>query len=130
MRIKKLLSLIAILSIFTVIGSPMLVNAFSGIPGVPVVSAAGHVAATGSPELPSTSVSTSIVRIGNWSFYFLILIAVIFIVVSAFQFLTAGGNPDNVTRARNTLMYALVGVALAVLAKGLVYLVKFIVGGT
>ena len=118
MQIKKFLSLTSILIIFAVIGLPMLAGAQPEIPG-------GD--GTGSDmttTLPDVDVQDALTRIGNWAFYFLIVLGAIFIVVAGFQFLTAGGNPDSVTKARNTLTYALVGVALGVLAKGLVDLVQ------
>src|SRR3989344_6665565 len=43
-------------------------------------------------------------------------ISVVMIMYAAFLFLTAGGVPDNLTKARNTLIFALVGVAVALLA--------------
>jgi FtsH-binding integral membrane protein len=53
-------------------------------------------------------------------------VAAIFILVSAWTFLTAGGNPDSITKARQMLIYALVGVVVAVLAKGLPILIQSI----
>lgn len=46
----------------------------------------------------------------------ILAIAVIMILFAAFGFLTAGGDAEKVTAARNTLVYALVGVAVATLA--------------
>ena len=44
------------------------------------------------------------------------------------MFVTAGGSPEKVTTARNVLMYALIGLAVAVLAKGLIALVAKLAG--
>jgi len=67
---------------------------------------------------------TLLETITDWFFTILMVVAVIFIILAAWTFLTAGGNPDSVTRARQMLVYALIGVAVAVLAKGLPILVQ------
>lgn len=46
--------------------------------------------------------------------------AVLFIVVAGFQFLTAGGDPEKVTAARDKVVYALVGIAVGALAWALI----------
>ena len=52
------------------------------------------------------------------------VIAVIFLLWAGFLFITAGGDPDKVNTARQNVMYAMVGVAVAVLARGIVSLVQ------
>ncbi|MBI4037495.1 hypothetical protein HY382_00440 [Candidatus Curtissbacteria bacterium] len=42
--------------------------------------------------------------------------AVIFILVSAFQFVTSSGNPEGAAAARNRLVYALIGFVIIALA--------------
>ncbi len=77
---------------------------------------------------PTINVEDAINRITNWTFVFVLTIAVLFLLYAGFQFITAGGDPDRVTKARNTLFYGVVGVAIAVLAKGLVSLVRGVLG--
>lgn len=43
------------------------------------------------------------------------LLAGIFIVVGAFKLITSGGNKDSVKSARNTIIYAAVGLAVIIL---------------
>ena len=50
--------------------------------------------------------------------------AILFIVVAAFKFLTAGGEPEKVSSARDSVIYALIAVVVAVAAQGLVTLVQ------
>ena len=59
-------------------------------------------------------------RIVDWIFSILLVFAAIMIVVAAFYFVTAQGNPDQVTKARNFVLWALIGVLVAFLARGLV----------
>jgi len=63
----------------------------------------------------------------NWFFAFIMIVAVIMILVAAFYYLTARGNSKKVQTASNLLMYALIGVGVALLAKTLIYLVCTIV---
>ncbi|OHA04355.1 MAG: hypothetical protein A2934_04295 [Candidatus Sungbacteria bacterium RIFCSPLOWO2_01_FULL_47_10] len=43
-------------------------------------------------------------------------ISIVVLLVAAFQFLTAGGDSEKVTTARTTIMWAVVGLAVALLA--------------
>ena len=43
-------------------------------------------------------------------------VAVIMIVHAGFRYVTSGGNSANVTAAKNTILYAVVGVVVALLA--------------
>jgi|GEM_PF-656004 len=129
MQIKKFLSFIGALVIISVfIGLPvvMLATTTTKNSGAPATTEPSDILTNSG--LPESSVTTTLQNVGQWLFYFLIALGGIFIVIAAFQFLTAGGNPDSVTRARNTLTYALVGVALGVLAKGLVLLIVKMMG--
>jgi len=75
-----------------------------------------------------TEIVTMVNTISNWVFTIFLAVAVIFIIMAAIKFLTSGGDPGKVSSARDSLLYALIGVAVAVLAKGLVALVRVIVG--
>ncbi len=59
--------------------------------------------------------------IANWIFSVLLAVAVIFILWAALDFVTGGGDPGKVTTARQKLLYAIVGIVVAVAAKGIVY---------
>ena len=76
-----------------------------------------------------TTVVPAMQRIGNWMFYLLTLIAAIVIIVGGIMFAVAGGSEERTGTAKNLLIYGLVGVGVAVLAKGLVAFVQKIVGG-
>ena len=69
-----------------------------------------------------------LIGITDWIFVFLLILAVLFIVLAAFQFVTAGGDPAAVGQARNKLIYAAVGVIVAALSKGLPIAIRSIVG--
>ena len=56
------------------------------------------------------------------------LIALICFVYAGIIFLTAGGAPDKIERARSAVMYGVVGVAVGVIAYGIVAIVSGILG--
>ncbi|HOX30241.1 MAG TPA: pilin [Candidatus Paceibacterota bacterium] len=76
---------------------------------------------------PTNSVEEAINNVMNWFFIIVLIIAVMFLLYAGFLFITAGGDPDKVNSARQNVMYAMVGVAVAVLAKGIVALVQGLV---
>ncbi len=52
-------------------------------------------------------------------------VAIIMIIVSGFRYITSGGDSGRVSSAKNTLIYALIGLAIAVLAQLIVHFVLF-----
>ena len=47
-------------------------------------------------------------------------VAVLFVVVGGLRFVMSEGDPQATTKARNTMIYALVGLIIAITAEGLV----------
>ena len=64
----------------------------------------------------------------DWAFYFLVALAVIFIIVAAFKYLTAAGDAEKVKGAGNTLLYAAVAVGVALLARAVPLIVASFLG--
>jgi len=80
------------------------------------------------PTWTTTGVLAIINRITNWLFTFLMAAVVIMVLVSAYMFVTAGGNPEQRSKATQVLMYALIGFAIGMLAKGVIALVSAVIG--
>lgn len=55
-------------------------------------------------------------------------LAVLMIVIAGFRFVTAQGNPQEVSKARNTIVYAVIGLLIAITASAIVRLVLGEVG--
>jgi hypothetical protein len=70
---------------------------------------------SGVPSLLSTVVSILSIVVGA--------LAVIMVILAGFKYITSGGEAAKVTNAKNTLIYALAGVAIAALAQLLVHFV-------
>lgn len=71
-----------------------------------------------------TRIISAIVRILS---YVVGIVAVIMIVVAGFKYITSGGDSGRVSSAKSTLIYALVGLAVAALAQ---FLVTFVLSAT
>jgi predicted permease len=54
------------------------------------------------------------------------IIAVIMIIVGGFRYITSGGESSNVSGAKNTLIYAIVGLIIVALAQ---FIVRFVLSG-
>ncbi len=75
-------------------------------------------------EAPEIDVLDAIDTITNWLFTILLLVAVIMFIIAGFQFVTAGGDPDTIKQARDKLMYGVIGIITAFLAKGIVAFIE------
>lgn len=54
--------------------------------------------------------------VARWIFTFLIVVSVIFGLIAAYQYITAGGDPEKLQQARTNTIYALIAVAIGMLA--------------
>ncbi len=53
-------------------------------------------------------------------------LSVIMVLVGAFQFITGGGDPAKISEARKTILYAAIGLGVALIAGGITSLIKSI----
>lgn len=53
-------------------------------------------------------------------------LAVLFVVIGGLRYIISGGDPQAVSKAKNTIIYALVGLAVAIAAEAIV---AFVLGG-
>ena len=77
-----------------------------------------------------TSVSdleATIVRIGGYISTLLFAVAGVMLIIAGFMWVTAAGNPENTIKARTMLINALIGVAIALAARGGVALMQSII---
>lgn len=102
--------LIKNLTIVITLMSPVLVLAQNVVPGTPVTSI-----------YDITGLLNTVI---NWIFAIFLLVAVIFILMAAFTYLGSAGDPEQVKSAQNKLIYAVVAIAVALIAKGVVYFVQ------
>lgn len=72
---------------------------------------------------PISPDQTSVQDILSYVFALMGAIAVIVIIVAGIQFVLSQGNPEKASKARNTIIYAAVGLALAAGSFGIVRIV-------
>lgn len=82
-------------------------------------------AAVDSPE----GVINVITKVGGFLYTLVIALGVLFILVGALNILTAGGDEKKFSKGKTQILYAAVAVAVAVLATGIVKIVRDLVGG-
>jgi len=83
------------------------------------------------PTGPTTGfeVVELIVNLTNWLFAGFMLLAVVFIVLAAWQFVSSSADPAAVAQARSKLLWAAVAIGAAVLSRGIVDVIgKIIIG--
>jgi hypothetical protein len=115
-KIFSLLSLLTILSF-------LFLSPFNVIAQIPPPEST-------SPEtLPTRSAFAIVQDVMRWLWTALLIVAVITIIIAAYLFITAGGNPETLQKARNYVLYALVAIILAALAWGLVAIARRAAGG-
>jgi len=66
--------------------------------------------------------------ITDWIFVILVSLTGLFVIIGAFNLLTSAGSPDKVTSGRNYIMYAAIGLIVALLAKAIPNMVEKIAG--
>ncbi|MFH0788740.1 MAG: hypothetical protein V2B13_14155 [Pseudomonadota bacterium] len=64
----------------------------------------------------------------DWIFAFLVIFAVFYVMMGAFNILTSSGNPQKVSSGRNFILYAAIGLLVAFIARAIPSLVKSIMG--
>ena len=83
----------------------------------------------GGVYLAANDLPTVIGNLQTWIMGILAAVATLFLVLAGVYYATAGGDPQQVDKAKGALKNALVGYGLAVLAPVLLQVVKGIVGG-
>jgi hypothetical protein len=84
-------------------------------------SVGGHASATYSTGLPKVGATTGEFHvILQIVFGVLAGIAVLFVIIGALEFVVSAGNPEQATKARETIIYAIVGLVVSLSAEALV----------
>ena len=68
-------------------------------------------------------------NITDWLFIGLLILAVVFFILAGFQFLTQGGDPSAMSQARQKLVWMVVAIIVATLAKAIPTAISSITGG-
>jgi len=66
----------------------------------------------------------------GWLFFALIALSLVMIILAAFNYVTANGEPEKVSKATKMILYAVIGIAVALLAKGIPYIIGNFLGAS
>ena len=91
----------------------------AGVNGTAVTAKDGSVTCSTS-GLTLDKIVKAVLSILSW---IIGVVAVIMVIISGFRYITSGGDSNAVSSAKNTLIYALIGVAIVSLAQFLVHFV-------
>lgn len=105
-----------------IVGALLLVTAISPIVGAENSSIqAGADAAKGTDQTEDLFGEQGIFRtITNVLLFILGAVSVIMIIIGGLRYVISGGNSTNVTAAKNTILYAIVGVIIALLSYAII----------
>jgi len=79
-------------------------------------------------EWGSVCLMNSIYNVTDWISFILIAVAAIMIILGAFTLATAAGAPEKVTTGRNYIIFACVGLVVALLSRAIPAIAKRFVG--
>lgn len=116
---KKLIKLAAPASAVALAALPYLALAQVNVPNSPINSINSIIGSNG-----------LICKAFGYLFALLIIVAVIFVVVAAFKYLTAAGDPEKVKGANHQLIYAAIAIAVALIARAVPLIVGSFIGAS
>lgn len=76
--------------------------------------------------VPSVEASVIVTNVVSTVFSVLGLICVVIIIIAGFRYVTSQGDSGSVSKAKNTILYAVVGLVIAIFA---FTITRFIAGG-
>ncbi len=124
--IKKVIASVALLSLFVVPAvAPVFVSAVdcTGIQDC-VGQGTNETDPNGNSNIDAeTKVSDITKQVINIFSWLVGIVSVIMVIVGGFQYVTSGGDSGKVTGAKNTILYALIGVVIVALSQ---VMVKFV----
>lgn len=104
-NVVKLANIITIIAVFTIALTPLLAGAQFQVPDA------------GSTGVPNQgSASAIIMRIIEILLSIAGLLAVIFLIVGGFRYITAGGNEETAETAKKTIINAIIGIVVVILS--------------
>ena len=119
MKMKKIIALAALaLLVIPFVAQPV----FAVEPGT--VPAPGDIGIQPVGPASVGGAVTWIITIVRWFYTIIFILAVFFILLSAFYFITSGGDEEKTKKAKSTLLYAVIGIAVGLLSYGIVAFVQ------
>jgi hypothetical protein len=111
----------------------LLSSTFSALPGTVLAANAAanavdqaclglkSLSSSNSCDTGQTSVNNIVASVTTLISYIVGAVAVLVIIFAGFRYITSGGSNENTNSARNMILYAIIGLAVAVLAQLIVH---------
>lgn len=126
-RVKKLITSLSVASLFLVpVMAPVAVHAAADIKGNLCSGADLDVDGTcddPTGDTAKTTVNNLLTNVINIFSLIVGVVAVIMIIIGGLKYITSGGEASNITGAKNTILYAVIGLVVVALAQ---FIVKFV----
>ena len=127
---KKTIKQLAAVAVVPVVGVTMGLNSTTAGAQVDEINK-GINAVSGSDSSATLKVDEIVLAVVNWLLFAVGVISVIMLIVGGIKYATSAGDSNKVTSAKNTIMYAIIGLAVAVLAFAIVgFVMNTLNGGT
>ena len=81
----------------------------------------------GKNDWGATCLINSIYRVTDYIFFIVFAVSVGLVAVGAFFYTTAAGEADKITKGKNFILYAMIGLVIAAFSKAIPSLVKFMI---
>jgi len=78
----------------------------------------------------NTTFTDIIDKILNFIFYIGVAIFPIMAIIAGALFLSSGGDPSKVKKAKDVLLYSVIGLFIVLLAKGIISVIKSVIGAS
>ena len=82
------------------------------------------------PALEATSTVAIIKRAAGILYWVIASLFVLLIMFGGFTIITSSGNPEQITKGRTIILYAVVGLAIMVAARGIIAFIQQVIGVT
>ena len=127
---KKIIKQLAAVAVVPVVGATIGLNSATAGAQVDEINK-GINAVGGSKSSATLQVDEIVLAVVNWLLFAVGVISVIMLIVGGIKYATSAGDSNKVTSAKNTIMYAIIGLAVAVLAFAIVgFVTNTLNGGT
>ncbi len=148
---KKVLTALVLVSLLAILVVPLVASAQETLPaaiqqckmrhiltgtdwtnrGITCPPAVGDVCLLNSVTLTCgvCCVMDTIYTVTDWIFVGVVVIVIIFVLWGAYNLLTAAGSPEKIKLGRDQIIYAAIGMLVALLAKAIPYIVRSVLAG-
>ena len=124
---KKLLSAYLLIFCLSIVLGVAVTNADIAVPGPTNPALEGPTTnlnkLNNSPIQSSNDIFDRMAGIVRWLYRIFFVIAIYFLLLTGFNYLTAGGNPEKIQKAHGSLIWALVAIVIALLSVGIAQII-------